>query len=115
MGDEVTKPNGHETDLARRVDRRVELEKQILELKDELKAHVAEDKSDGFNDKVIKRCVREKLASAARLVDQLTFEAELTTYRRASDLPTTIDEAHARAKVEADKVPGNERAAANDA
>lgn len=81
------------TELKRRAERRVNILTEIGNLQEELKALKAEDKSDGYNEKALAKCVTEMLRGAEYQEEQLQFELELDTYRTALDLPVTLETA----------------------
>ncbi len=97
--------NNHEAELKRRVDRRMEILDKIGEAQEELKTLKAEDKADGFNEKAMGQMVRELRRGPDYQADQITLEAELSTYRRAVGLPTSLDAAHAAVRAAAESVP----------
>lgn len=92
-------------ELKRRVERRIAVVDQIAELQEELKLFKAEDKSDGFTEKVIARMVKEKRADADQILAQLTLEAEIDVARHAVGLPTDLETAQRLAREEAETIP----------
>lgn len=85
--------NGHDTELKRRIDRRLEVLGEMAELKGRLDEMIEEDKNDGFNAAVMAKVVKEMGKSPEQLAAQLTAELELDTYRAAAGLPVTLEAA----------------------
>lgn len=81
------------SELKRRAERRVNILTEIGNLQEDLKALKAEDKTDGYNEKALAKCVTEMLRGAEYQEEQLQFELELDTYRTALDLPVTLETA----------------------
>lgn len=96
-------------ELKRRVERRISIVNQADELKEELKSFKAEDKADGFTEKVITQMVKEKRADADKILAQLTLEAEIDVARHACGLPTDLETAHRLAQEEAETLPEPKR------
>lgn len=94
-----------ETELKRRIDRRVGKLDEIAELQEELKTMKAEDKSDGFTEQAIMDAVRLRRADADKILATLTLEAEKAVYRRVAGLPTSLEAAQELAQEEAETVP----------
>ena len=92
-------------ELKRRVDRRMKVEDDIDEMKEDLKLLKKQDKDDGYNEKVLKQIIRELRATPKKRADQLQLEMELNTYRPAVGLPVTLEAAMAAATEAAGEVP----------
>lgn len=97
--------NGGAAELKRRAERRRNVLDQIDDLKTDLKALKAEDKDDGYNEKALAQCIKEMRKGADFQCAQLTLELEVDTYRRACDLPVTLEAAQEAASAEARVVP----------
>lgn len=67
----------------------------------ELKDLKQEVKDEGYNVKVLAQIVKEQRKGAKHQEAQLTLELELTTYREAVGLPTTLEDAQQRVREEA--------------
>jgi hypothetical protein len=110
MGDETPKAGSNSgPELKRRVERRIAIVDQADELKEELKIFKAEDKADGFTEKVIAQMVKEKRADADKILAQLTLEAEIDVARHAVGLPTDLETAHRLSQEEAETLPQPKR------
>lgn len=92
-------------EIKRRAERRIKILNDIADLQDELKSHKKQDKEDGYNEKALAQCIRELRKDADYRADQLQLELELFTYRKALDLPVTLDAAQEAAREEAGEVP----------
>jgi uncharacterized protein (UPF0335 family) len=78
---------------------------QIADLQEDAKTIKAEAKLSGFNPKVFNQVVKEQRRGAEYQADQLQLELELDTYRRALDLPVTLEQAQAAVLAEAEHLP----------
>lgn len=106
MGDETPKAGSNSgAAFKARVDRRLELFKEADELALTLADYKAEDKSDGFNEKVIAQVVKEHRADAEKRLKILTHEAEVDAARNATGLPTDLETAMRAAKTDAESAP----------
>lgn len=74
---------------------------QIAKAQVELKDLKANAKEEGFNLKCLAQVVKERRKGAKYQAEQLTLELELNTYRSATGLPTTVEDAQERARREA--------------
>jgi hypothetical protein len=91
--------------LKGRVDRRVTILDEIDALKVTLTEFKAEDKADGFTEKMVAQLIKEKRRGADFSVAQLTLELEVKTGREAVGLPATVEEAMKLASATAAEVP----------
>ncbi len=66
---------------------------EIAERQVKLKDLKARAKEDGWNLKALAQCVKERRKGAEYSQAQLTLELEVTTYRQATGLPATLEEA----------------------
>lgn len=96
------------------VERWARLLDEIGDKQEELKDLKADAKDDGFNLKAMAQLVKEKRKGAEYMVDQLTLELEVTTYRKAVGHPTELEEAQRLAREEAGTDP-DERFGGDDA
>jgi uncharacterized protein (UPF0335 family) len=64
-----------------------------------------EAKQEGFDLKALNRCIKEIEKGPSYQAAQLELELVLDTYRRALDLPTTLEQAQERAADAAERVP----------
>lgn len=108
MTEATTLPSNSVEDLKRRVDRRRDILDQIAELQEEIKAFKAEDKAEGYTERVIGQAIKELRKGAEYQADQLSLELELHTYRTALGLPVTLEDAQARAAEEAATLPDHD-------
>lgn len=97
-----------QADLKRRVDRRARLLDEIAEKQDELKELKAEDKADGYNEKALAAAVKSVRKGIQWHADQLSFELEVDTYRKAVGLTTDAAVAQQRALDAREKIPGGD-------
>lgn len=93
-------------ELQRRASRRVDVLDRIAELQEELKTFKAEDKSDGYDEKALAKCIKELRQGPEHQAAQLELELVLDTYRRNLGLPTTLEDAQQRVADAAVSVPG---------
>ncbi len=106
MGDETPKVGDNSgAAFKARVDRRLDLFKGADELALTLTDYKAEDKADGFSEKVIAQVVKEHRADAEKRLKILTHEAEIDAARKATGLPTDLETAMHEAQVDAESVP----------
>jgi uncharacterized protein (UPF0335 family) len=106
MTDETLAMGGNaREELKRRIERRIAIIDRIAELQEDLKLCKAEDKADGFTEKVIARMVKEKRADADQILAQLTLEAEIDVARHAIGLPTDLETAQRLAREAAETIP----------
>lgn len=105
MGDTSKMGDNSGAAFKARVDRRLEVFKEADELALTLADYKAEDKSDGFNEKVIAQVVKEHRADAEKRLKILTHEAEVDAARHATGLPTDLETAMRAAQSDAESVP----------
>lgn len=94
-----------ESDLKRRIERRLGILEQADELRAELATFKAEDKDDGFTEKAIADAVRMKRADPEKVLATLLYEAERDVYRKAAGLPVDIETAEKIAREHVKEVP----------
>jgi uncharacterized protein (UPF0335 family) len=84
-------------EFARRVQN---LDEEMAALSEDRKEVLAEAKSSGFDEKALKKVIKELAMDEDKRGKQLSFELVVDTYRRALDLPTneqvTVREAKQR-------------------
>lgn len=80
--------NGADIELKRRAERRIDVFRQIDDLKAELTGFKAEDKADGYNEKALVAAIKSLLKGPEWHADQLAFELEVGVYREAVGLTT---------------------------
>jgi uncharacterized protein (UPF0335 family) len=71
--------------FARRIER---LDGEMAALSEDRKQVLAEAKSSGFDEKALKKVIKELAMDEDKRGKQLSFELVVDTYRRALDLPT---------------------------
>ena len=71
--------------FARRVER---LDGEMAALSEDRKQVLAEAKSSGFDEKALKKVIKELAMDEDKRDAQLSFELVVDTYRKALDLPT---------------------------
>lgn len=98
--------------LARQI---IQHEADASEHKGKAKELRAEAKGEGFDLKALNRCIKEIEKGPSYQAAQLEMEAILGTYRRALDLPDTLEDAQERAADAAERVPEKLAKAKRDA
>jgi uncharacterized protein (UPF0335 family) len=88
---------------------------EISDLQDEVKAKKAELKSDGYDMKAFNQIVKEMRRGAEFQAQQLELELVLDTYRKAVDLPVTLEDAQKRAAEAAEELPSDDEEEADEA
>lgn len=78
---------------------------QIAELQEDAKEIKGEAKADGYDMKAFAQIVKEMRRGPDYQADQLQLELVLDTYRRAVDLPVTLDAAQEAAREAAGATP----------
>lgn len=71
--------------FARRVEK---LDQEMAALSEDRKQVLAEAKSSGFDEKALKKVIKELAMDEGKRDKQLSFELVVDTYRKALDLPT---------------------------
>lgn len=106
--------NQYNEELKRRADRRMRLLDEIAELQEDLKQCKAEDKADGYTERVLAQCIKELRKGPEFQEAQLSLELELNTYRKALGLPVTVEAAQKAAREDIETLPDDaaERAGA---
>lgn len=97
-------------DLRRRATALKDKLDEIAELQEEVKQLKAEAKADGYDLKALNQVVKELRRGPDYQAAQLELELVLDTYRRAVDLPTTLEAAQEAAREAATVVPGPDEA-----
>ena len=92
-------------DLRRRAMAMKEKLDEIAELQEEVKQLKAEAKADGYDLKALNQVVKEMRRGPDYQAAQLELELVLDTYRRAVDLPVTLEAAQKAAREAAAVVP----------
>jgi len=101
-------------DLKRRATALKEKLDQIADLQEEVKQLKAEAKADGYDLKALNQVVKELRRGPDYQAAQLELELVLDTYRRAVDLPTTLEAAQEAAREAATVVPSVDEGEADD-
>lgn len=77
----------------------------IADLQEDAKQIKAEVKAEGFDMKAFAQVVKEQRRGADYQAAQLELELVLDTYRKALDLPTTLEQAQAAVLAGAETLP----------
>jgi len=92
-------------DFKMRVDRRVEKLEAVAKLKAEIDEMKAEDKSEGYEEKLIGDAVKMRMKDPDKVYAVLEAEAKRTSYRRAAGVETDLAKAAVAAKAFVDSQP----------
>lgn len=101
-------------DLRRRATALKEKLDEIAELQEEVKQLKAEAKADGYDLKALNQVVKELRRGPDYQAAQLELELVLDTYRKAVDLPVTLEAAQEAARDAATVVPSVDEGEADD-
>lgn len=88
-----------------RVDRRVEKLEAISEITAAIDEFKAEDKADGYDEKLIADAVRMRLKNPQKVYAVLEAEAKRVAYRKAAGIETDLKKAAAAAQAFVDSQP----------
>lgn len=100
--------NGADVELKRRAERRIAVLDQIEEAKSELKLFKDEDKADGYSEKALGAAIKSMRKGPEWHAEQLMFELEVDTYRKACGLTTDAEEAQKIALDAVSAAPGGD-------